>query len=84
MKDSMKYFVVPGMFFEELGFTYYGPIDGHSYEDLFRSIRYAKKTEGPIILHVITKKVKVIVQRNRIRSVHGMVLDPIKSIQVNH
>ena len=58
MKDSMKYFVVPGMFFEELGFTYYGPIDGHSYEDLFRSIRYAKKTEGPIILHVITKKGK--------------------------
>ncbi|MBR7554169.1 1-deoxy-D-xylulose-5-phosphate synthase [Allobacillus sp. GCM10007491] len=58
LKDSMKYLVVPGMFFEELGFTYYGPIDGHSYEDLFRSIRYAKNTEGPIILHVITKKGK--------------------------
>ncbi len=58
IKDSMKYLVVPGMFFEELGFTYYGPIDGHSYEDLFKSIRYAKKTEGPIILHVLTKKGK--------------------------
>ncbi|MGM8214071.1 1-deoxy-D-xylulose-5-phosphate synthase [Bacillaceae bacterium W0354] len=58
MKDSMKYLVVPGMFFEELGFTYYGPIDGHNYEDLFKSINYAKKTEGPILLHVLTKKGK--------------------------
>ncbi|RPF55672.1 1-deoxy-D-xylulose-5-phosphate synthase [Aquisalibacillus elongatus] len=58
VKDSMKYLVVPGMFFEELGFTYYGPVDGHDYEDLFNSINYAKKTEGPILVHVITKKGK--------------------------
>lgn len=58
IKDSMKYLVVPGMFFEELGFTYYGPIDGHNFDDLFKSISYAKKTEGPILLHVITKKGK--------------------------
>ncbi|TFB23849.1 1-deoxy-D-xylulose-5-phosphate synthase [Filobacillus milosensis] len=58
VKDSMKYMVVPGMFFEEMGFTYYGPVDGHDYEDLFKSINYAKKTEGPILIHVITKKGK--------------------------
>lgn len=58
VKDSMKYLVVPGMFFEEMGFTYYGPVDGHDFEDLFNSIQYAKKTEGPILIHVITKKGK--------------------------
>ncbi|MRG86541.1 1-deoxy-D-xylulose-5-phosphate synthase [Salinibacillus xinjiangensis] len=58
IKDGMKSFVVPGMFFEELGFTYYGPVDGHSFEDLLEHIRYAKKTEGPVIIHVITKKGK--------------------------
>ncbi|UOR12353.1 1-deoxy-D-xylulose-5-phosphate synthase [Halobacillus amylolyticus] len=58
LKDSMKYFVVPGMFFEELGFTYYGPVDGHDYHDLFENLTYAKKTSGPVIVHVITQKGK--------------------------
>lgn len=58
IKDSLKYLFVSGMFFEELGFTYLGPIDGHNFEALFESLNYAKKTEGPVILHVITKKGK--------------------------
>ncbi|WP_079530235.1 1-deoxy-D-xylulose-5-phosphate synthase [Halobacillus hunanensis] len=58
LKDSMKYFVLPGMFFEELGFTYYGPVDGHDYHDLFENLNYAKKTSGPVIVHVITQKGK--------------------------
>ncbi|QQZ10900.1 1-deoxy-D-xylulose-5-phosphate synthase [Heyndrickxia vini] len=58
LKDSMKYFLVSGMFFEELGFTYLGPVDGHNYEALFEQLQYAKKTKGPILLHVITKKGK--------------------------
>ncbi|MFD2925921.1 1-deoxy-D-xylulose-5-phosphate synthase [Halobacillus naozhouensis] len=58
LKDSMKYFVLPGMFFEELGFTYYGPVDGHDYQDLFENLNYAKKTSGPVIVHVITQKGK--------------------------
>lgn len=58
IKDSLKYLLVSGMFFEELGFTYLGPIDGHSFEDLFDSLSNAKKTEGPVLLHVITKKGK--------------------------
>ncbi|MBM7552343.1 1-deoxy-D-xylulose-5-phosphate synthase [Thalassobacillus pellis] len=58
LKDSMKYFVLPGMFFEELGFTYYGPVDGHDFHDLFENLNYAKKTEGPVIVHVMTQKGK--------------------------
>jgi 1-deoxy-D-xylulose-5-phosphate synthase len=58
VKDSLKYLLVSGVFFEEMGFTYLGPVDGHNYEDLFENLNYAKKTEGPILLHVITKKGK--------------------------
>lgn len=58
LKDSFKYLFVPGMFFEELGFTYLGPIDGHNFEDLFENLTYAKKTNGPVLLHVVTKKGK--------------------------
>ncbi|RDU35175.1 1-deoxy-D-xylulose-5-phosphate synthase [Neobacillus piezotolerans] len=58
VKDSLKYMLVSGMFFEELGFTYLGPVDGHNFEDLFENIAFAKKTEGPVIIHVITKKGK--------------------------
>ncbi|KPL59647.1 1-deoxy-D-xylulose-5-phosphate synthase [Rossellomorea vietnamensis] len=58
VKDSLKYLFVSGMFFEELGFTYLGPIDGHDYNDLADNIQYAKKTKGPVLLHVITKKGK--------------------------
>lgn len=58
IKDSLKYLLVSGVFFEELGFTYLGPIDGHNFEALFENIAYAKKTEGPVLLHVITKKGK--------------------------
>lgn len=58
LKDSLKYLLVSGIFFEELGFTYLGPVDGHNYEELFENFRYAKKTKGPVLLHVITKKGK--------------------------
>jgi 1-deoxy-D-xylulose-5-phosphate synthase len=58
IKDSLKYLFVSGMFFEELGFTYLGPVDGHNFEELFENFTYAKKTEGPVLLHVITKKGK--------------------------
>ncbi|WP_069364738.1 1-deoxy-D-xylulose-5-phosphate synthase [Salisediminibacterium beveridgei] len=58
VKDSMKYLLVSGMFFEEMGFTYLGPVDGHDLEDLKKNVNYAKKTKGPVIVHVITKKGK--------------------------
>lgn len=58
VKDSLKYLLVSGVFFEELGFTYLGPIDGHDFSDLERNLLYAKKMDGPVLLHVITKKGK--------------------------
>jgi len=58
VKDSLKYLLVSGVFFEELGFTYLGPIDGHDFNDLERNIQYAKKMEGPVLLHILTKKGK--------------------------
>ncbi|MBD8003523.1 1-deoxy-D-xylulose-5-phosphate synthase [Bacillus norwichensis] len=58
VKDSLKYMLVSGIFFEELGFTYLGPVDGHDYDALFENLAYAKKTKGPVLLHVITKKGK--------------------------
>jgi 1-deoxy-D-xylulose-5-phosphate synthase len=58
IKDSLKYLLVSGVFFEELGFTYLGPVDGHNFDDLFENLHYAKKIKGPVLLHVITKKGK--------------------------
>ncbi|TYR82462.1 1-deoxy-D-xylulose-5-phosphate synthase [Priestia megaterium] len=58
VKDGLKYMVVSGMFFEDLGFTYLGPVDGHNYEELLETLHYAKKTKGPVLVHVITKKGK--------------------------
>lgn len=58
VKDSLKYLLVSGVFFEELGFTYLGPIDGHNFEALEENLKNAKKMKGPVLLHVITKKGK--------------------------
>ncbi|WP_407268333.1 1-deoxy-D-xylulose-5-phosphate synthase [Radiobacillus sp. PE A8.2] len=58
VKDSMKYFMVPGMLFEEFGFTYFGPVDGHDFHALQENLQYAKKTNGPVLVHVITQKGK--------------------------
>ncbi|WP_066173451.1 1-deoxy-D-xylulose-5-phosphate synthase [Bacillus marinisedimentorum] len=58
LKDSLKYMLVSGMFFEELGFTYLGPVDGHNFDDLFENLKYAKKTKGPVLIHTVTKKGK--------------------------
>ena len=58
LKDSLKYLVVSGVFFEELGFKYLGPIDGHDFEALEKTFEYAKKVKGPVLVHVITKKGK--------------------------
>jgi len=56
LKGSVKYLVVPGMLFEELGFTYLGPVDGHNTAHLEEFLTRAKRTEGPVFVHVVTKK----------------------------
>lgn len=58
LKDSLKYLVVDGIFFEELGIKYIGPVDGHDFEALQQAIESAKDYNGPVIIHVITKKGK--------------------------
>ncbi len=58
IKDIVKYIVVPGMLFEELGFTYLGPIDGHNVEDTIVVLRRARYIKGPVLIHVITEKGK--------------------------
>jgi 1-deoxy-D-xylulose-5-phosphate synthase len=56
LKDSFKYLVVPGMIFEELGFTYLGPIDGHNIQSMINTFEQAKSLGGPVLVHVITQK----------------------------
>lgn len=58
LKDSFKYLVVPGVLFEELGFTYLGPIDGHNIGDMVDTLKVAKTYQGPVLIHVITRKGK--------------------------
>ncbi|MFQ5935802.1 MAG: 1-deoxy-D-xylulose-5-phosphate synthase [Acidiferrobacterales bacterium] len=54
----MKGMVVPGTFFEELGFDYFGPIDGHDLPTLVRTLKNLHRLEGPRLLHVVTRKGK--------------------------
>lgn len=55
-EEHIKGMVVPGTLFEELGFSYYGPIDGHDLDTLIKILSNLKKIKGPKILHVVTKK----------------------------
>jgi len=57
-KDSFKYLLVPGLIFEELGFTYLGPIDGHDQALVEQILNQAKLKKGPILVHVVTRKGK--------------------------
>ncbi|HEX9757743.1 MAG TPA: 1-deoxy-D-xylulose-5-phosphate synthase [Nitrospiria bacterium] len=57
-EESAKGLIVPGLFFEELGFLYVGPIDGHRFDHLIPTLENVKKLKGPVLIHVITKKGK--------------------------
>ncbi len=56
MKDMVKHLVVPGILFEELGFTYIGPVNGHNLDELYLMLNNAKQMKGPVLIHVITQK----------------------------
>ncbi|MEG2323127.1 MAG: 1-deoxy-D-xylulose-5-phosphate synthase [Anaerovoracaceae bacterium] len=58
MRDSLKYAVLDGIMFEELGFKYFGPVDGHDIQELTKTLELAKEVNGPVFVHVITKKGK--------------------------
>ncbi|MBX3343678.1 MAG: 1-deoxy-D-xylulose-5-phosphate synthase [Nitrospira sp.] len=55
-EELAKGAILPGLLFEELGFQYAGPIDGHNFEHLLPTLENALKMKGPVLLHVITKK----------------------------
>lgn len=57
-KSSFKQLVIPGMYFEEMGLTYLGPVDGHDVSDMLRIFKEAKRVKGPVLVHVLTKKGK--------------------------
>ncbi|WP_024615043.1 1-deoxy-D-xylulose-5-phosphate synthase [Clostridium sp. Ade.TY] len=58
IKDSIKQLVVPSMLFEDMGLKYLGPIDGHDINEMTKVLNYAKKIDGPVIIHVVTQKGK--------------------------
>lgn len=58
LKEGVKNMVLPSLIFEELGFTYYGPVDGHDFRKLVPMLEDIKKIHAPILLHVITSKGK--------------------------
>ena len=58
IKEGLSNLIVPGVLFEELGFKYYGPIDGHDLDLLMHTLTELKEMPGPVLLHVVTKKGK--------------------------
>ncbi len=58
LEEAIKGFFTPGIIFEELGFQYFGPVDGHDIGNLIEMLRNIKRLKGPLIVHVMTKKGK--------------------------
>lgn len=58
VKRSIKQLIIPKMFFEDIGFTYLGPVDGHDIEQLENIMKLSKQVTGPVLIHVLTKKGK--------------------------
>lgn len=57
-EEGLKNLFIPGLLFEELGFRYFGPIDGHNLNLLIKTVKNINFIKGPILLHVVTKKGK--------------------------
>ncbi|MDE6211861.1 MAG: 1-deoxy-D-xylulose-5-phosphate synthase, partial [Lachnospiraceae bacterium] len=55
-KSSFKQLVVPGMFFEDMGITYLGPVDGHNIQEMVHIFKEARKVKKAVLVHVITQK----------------------------
>jgi len=58
LRGGLKFLITPGMIFEELGLTYFGPVDGHNIAALKRTLRQAARMKGPVLVHVLTEKGK--------------------------
>jgi 1-deoxy-D-xylulose-5-phosphate synthase len=57
-KDAIKYFMLPSMFFEDMGLTYIGPIDGHNISQMLTALQTAARAKKAVVVHVLTKKGK--------------------------
>ena len=55
-KNSIKQLLVPGMFFEDMGITYLGPVDGHDIKSLYRTLKEAQRMNHAVLVHVLTEK----------------------------
>ena len=58
IKRGIKQIFIPKMYYEDIGFTYFGPVDGHDIEKLESVLKLSKNVKGPVLVHVITKKGK--------------------------
>ena len=58
VKRSIKQLIIPKMFFEDIGFKYLGPVDGHNIEELESILKISKQVNEPVLIHVLTKKGK--------------------------
>jgi len=58
LEESVKNLFSPGMFFEEMGFRYFGPIDGHNLDKLLDTLAFVQTMDGPRVIHVLTQKGK--------------------------
>ena len=66
-KNSLKHLFVPGMFFEEMGIVYVGPIDGHDVESILTALEAAARMKNrPVLIHVVTKKEKDTARQKKI------------------
>ena len=58
IEESLKSLIVPGILFDELGFRYFGPIDGHDLGEVVNTLNNIKDIQNPVLLHILTKKGK--------------------------
>ncbi|PWI59002.1 1-deoxy-D-xylulose-5-phosphate synthase [Sulfoacidibacillus thermotolerans] len=83
LKDTLKYAMVPGILFEELGFSYFGPVPGHDVGQVIQLLSQAKEMEGPVLLHVVTQKGKGYASAeaapDKLHSIGGAVVKPKSS-----
>ena len=58
IKNGIKQILIPKMYFEDIGYTYLGPVDGNNLEEVEKILEQSKKCDGPVLVHVVTKKGK--------------------------
>jgi len=80
VKGSIKYMIMPGVVFEEIGFTYVGPVDGHNLNELIDILTKSKAFKGPVLIHICTQKGKGYIHaENNPHVYHGISAFEIRS-----